>query len=296
MEQLHILKRPELNRPSWVSAFVGWADAQEGASQAMRHLIRSLPAEKFAEIDPEEFYDFTLVRPVIYHDSLGRRRLRWPKNEFYSWKRPEGGEDVILFLGTEPNLKWRTFLQTMLQAVNGYDLQLVAHLGCLLDALPHTREPVVTANGNKDSIKGNVGGLRMSKSTYQGPAGITSAFMDACTRADLDYLSIWAHAPHYVQHGPNFKVVKALVTQVNEVFNLHAPVDELDRRGQAFEAEVTKAVAGNAEVSAYVKRLEQQYDETVAKQQGGLPSPKTMVEEIEKYLRGENPGSSYSPN
>jgi proteasome assembly chaperone (PAC2) family protein len=293
---LQFLERPELHKPSWIGSFVGWADAQEGASAAVRYLVRHLPATKFAEIDPEEFYDFTLVRPVSYSDSEGRRRVRWPTNEFYYWKSPNGDNDLLFFLGTEPNLKWKTYIKTIFEVVSAYDIPLMVNLGALLDALPHTRDPLLSGNVNKDELRSRIEGLRIrARSNYQGPAGITAVFGEAVNRADMNLINIRGHAPHYVQQSPNWKVVKALVGQVNRVFNLDVSLEDLEQKARSFESEVTRAVAGNIEASAYVKRLERQYDENVSPRPadgGELPSPKAVVEEVERFLRGGDTPSS----
>ena len=301
MQYLQFLDKPDLQKPSWIVSFVGWADAQEGASAAIRYLIRHLPATKFAEIDPEEFYDFTIVRPTSFSDSDGKRQIRWPSNEFYYWKSPDHMQDLIIFLGTEPNLKWKTYINTVFRAIAGYNVQMIVNLGSLMDALPHTREPLVTGNVNKEELRNRIEGLRMrGRGNYQGPAGITSAFTEAVNKANLGQINIRGHAPHYVQQSPNWKVVKSLVVEVNKVFNLNTPLDDLDEKGKVFEAEVTRAVAGNIEASAYVKRLERQYDENVGTRpqqpQEELPSPKGMVEEVERFLRGGPGTQPPSPN
>ena len=290
VEYLQFLEKPDLRQPIWLGAFIGWADAQEGASSAIRYLVERLPATKFAEIDPEEFYDFTSARPVAYNNSKGERALRWPANQFYYWKGKDGAQDLVLFLGTEPSLRWRTYCKTLLTAVADYEIKVVVNLGSLLDALPHTRDPLLSGGGNKEEVKARLQGLRIMGSNYQGPVGITSAFMDACTKLGLDYMSIWAHAPHYVQRSPNLKITRALLGQACRILNIQVPLEDLERRGRMFEAEVTKAIATDVDVSAYVKRLERQYDEAIAKQESQLPEGGVMVEELEKFLKRERPG------
>ena len=294
-QHFQFLEKPDLHKPSWISSFVGWADAQEGASASIRYLVRHLGATKFAEIDPEEFYDFTLVRPINFTNSEGKRQMRWPSNEFYYWKSPDHTQDLIIFQGTEPNLKWKTYMNTIFSVISGYDMQLLVNLGSLLDALPHTRDPLLSASVNKDELRSRIEGVRIRTGggNYQGPAGITAAFTEQVNRNNLNLISLRGHSPHYVQQSPNWKVVKALIAQINGIYPLNLSLDDLEQKGKVFETEVTRAVAGNVEASAYVKRLERQYDENVGSNavQEELPSGKTFVEEVEKFLRGgDQPG------
>ena len=287
------LERPELRKPTWIGAFVGWADAQEGASQAVRYLIKHLPATKFAELDPEEFYDFTAVRPHVSYSDSGERLLKWPSNEFFYWSSEDGSQELILFLGTEPSLKWRAYTQTLLSVVEPYDMQLMVNAGSLLDALPHTREATLTGSANKEELKAQLEGVRIRRSTYQGPVGVTSAFMDACTKAGLNYVSLMGHAPHYVQRGPNYKVSKAIVHRINQMLDLNVSLEELEELSKSFEEEVTKSIRSSVEVSAYVKRLERQYDgrETPGEE---LPTPESAVQDVEQFLR-DNPAANGEP-
>jgi proteasome assembly chaperone (PAC2) family protein len=266
---------------------VGWADAQEGGSQAVRYLIDHLPATKFAELDPEEFYDFTAVRPHVSYTEDGERILKWPSNEFFYWSSEDGSRELILFLGTEPSLKWRTYTQTLLSVVEPYDMQLMINAGSLLDALPHTRDATLTGSANKEELKVKLEGVRIRRSTYQGPVGVTSAFMEACTKAGLDYVSLMGHASHYVQRGPNYKVSKAIVHQINEMLSLNVSLEELEELSKTFEEDVTKSIRSSVEVSAYVKRLERQYDGRETGEE--LPTPESAVEGVEQFLRDNPP-------
>lgn len=290
VDYLTFKEKPQLEQPNLLVAFIGWADAQEGASRAIRYLAKNLPAKSFATIDPEEFYDFTLTRPTAFNNNEKQRILRWPSNEFFYWRNPVTSKDLILFLGTEPNLKWRTYTQALLSVIRPYNVQEVIGLGSLLDALPHTRETRLSGGANNDALKAKLTGIRIMESNYQGPVGITSAFVDACTKEGMDYLSLWGHAPHYVQRTPNFKVTAALVAQVKDLLTIDIKLEELEQRGRDFEAEVTKAISASVEVSSYVKRLERQYDVADGSGAQDLPPPETVIEDVEEFLRRDRPG------
>lgn len=262
-------------------------------------MVQSLHATKFAELDPEEFYDFTSVRPMAYNEQDGQRAIRWPTNQFYYWRNPIAERDLVLFLGTEPNLKWRTYTETLLSVIEPYDLDLVVNVGSLMDATPHTREPRLSGGVNRDELKSKLGSMQIRGTGYQGPVGITSVLMDACTKANLDYISVWGHAPHYVQRSPNYKVTKALTQRLNELLNLSIETESLARKAEQFEAEVTKAIASSVEVSTYVKRLERHYDSTSssAESESELPTPESVVEDLDEFFKGNRPeGGPFSTN
>ena len=55
MDHVRWLSKPSLKRPVIVTAFTGWNDAADAASNAVRNLIEGWKAQPLAEIDPEEY-------------------------------------------------------------------------------------------------------------------------------------------------------------------------------------------------------------------------------------------------
>ena len=193
---------PQGNLPTMLVAFAGWPDAAEAATRAMRFLVRKLRAKKFAEIDPEDFYDFTHVRPHSRVNRRGERVTRWPQNDFYYYSPDDESRALLLFVGTEPNLKWRTYSDILTTIAERHEVKLIVSLGALLDAVPHTREPRVTGRASSIELTQKAEWLGIKNSGYQGPTGIHTAFADACTKLDLAQASIWGHCPHYVNTSP----------------------------------------------------------------------------------------------
>ena len=271
--------------PIMITAFAGWPDAAEAATRAVRYLVRKLPAQKFAEIDPEEFYDFTVTRPHTRVNRQGKRTIRWPRNDFYSFAGDDESKNLLLFVGTEPNLRWRAYSNIITEVAIRRQVELVVSLGALLDAVPHTREPRVTGRASSTELTGKVKWLGIQNSGYQGPTGIHTAFTDACNQNGLEHASIWGHSPHYVQTSPNPRVSHALLTKLNNLVDFDVDLEELYLAGQAFEEDVSKAIDAQSDVGAYVTRLEQRYDASHQPEDDDIPDPDDMVRELENFLR-----------
>jgi proteasome assembly chaperone (PAC2) family protein len=282
----HEVPVPKL--PTMVVAFAGWPDAAEAATNAVRHLVQKLPAKKFAEIDPEEFYDFTVVRPQTRVNEMGEREIHWPANDFYYYAPEKESQGLALYIGTEPSLRWRAFSNIMLNVAEQCRVEFVVSLGALLDAVPHTREPQITGRASPPELAQKVEWLGIRGSSYQGPTGIHTAFMDACIKKDLSHASLWGHSPHYVTVSPNPKVTYALLTRLRSLVNFDVDLEELRKAGEVYETEVSQAIAQQADVMTYVKRLEQRYDAADA-QTSDIPSPDSMVQELEEFLRSQRP-------
>ena len=279
---------PNLKLPMMIVAFAGWPDAAEAATRAIRYLVRKLPAKKFAEIDPEEFYDFTVTRPHTRIDRRGRRVIRWPRNDFYYYEDEDESRNLLLFIGTEPNLRWRAYSQIITEIAVKSEVDVVISLGALLDAVPHTREPRVTGRASSTTLTGKVKWLGIQNSGYQGPTGIHTAFTDACSNNGLDHASIWGHSPHYVETSPNPRVSLALLEKLRSLVDFDVDLKELDLAGEAFEEDVTKAIAKRSDVSSYVEKLERRYDASHRPDDDEMPDADDMVRELEQFLRSQN--------
>jgi len=285
MEHLIIHETPDKKLKHMVVVFSGWADAAEGATSAIKFLQRKLKSKKFAEIDPEEFYDFSQTRPYTSRTRDGKRRIHWPANEFSYLTDPRADSGVMVFVGVEPNLKWRTFAKTVATVAKDHGVESVVHIGALLDAVPHTRPVKLSGTASESSLSEFLEGQGIRSSNYQGPTGISSAVMAACIEEELEYTSIWGHTSHYLQAAPNHRVGSTLLEILLKLLNLPLDLAELKSAAGVFNAEVEKAVAKDDQIASYVTKLEGQYDEAVAAIE--IPDPAELVRDLEKFLRGE---------
>src|SRR5919109_2900026 len=146
MDDIEFHGEPPSNIPTMVGAFGGWVDAGEAATSAMRYLVRQLAATPLASIDPEDFCDFTQLRPVVRLSAAGERTIRWPRIALWTWQPAAGGAGLLLFRGVEPQRRWRTYATLLLDVAARCGVQPIVSLGAMLMDLPHTRPPRVTGS------------------------------------------------------------------------------------------------------------------------------------------------------
>src|SRR5919198_6669335 len=204
---LRMERRPSLRRPVLVAAFRGWNDGAQGASLATSFLAQSWEARRFADLDPEEFFDFQATRPHVALEDGLTRRIDWPETVFYHGEIPGLDRDAVLTLGIEPNLRWRTFSDEIVELARDLGVELVVTLGALLADVPHTRPAPVTGSASDPKLVEEPG---PASSRYEGPTGIVGVVHDACRRAGLPSVSLWAAVPHYVSLAPSPRAALAL--------------------------------------------------------------------------------------
>jgi proteasome assembly chaperone (PAC2) family protein len=263
-----------------VAAFRGWNDGGQGASLAGGYLAKTWQAERFAEIDPEEFFDFQATRPhVSLVDGL-TRRIDWPENAFYHARLPGAGRDAVLLLGIEPNLRWRAFTELITEFCTELGIELMVSLGALLADVPHTRASPVTGSATDPELVEELG---LSASRYEGPTGIVGVLHDSCRRAEIPSVSLWAAVPHYVSLTPSPKAAMALCERLAGLLEAEIDLSDLEEAAESYAAQVSEAVAADAETAAYVEELEQRADELP--EEADIPSGDALAAELTRYLR-----------
>jgi proteasome assembly chaperone (PAC2) family protein len=280
MEPLRVTTRPTLRNPVLVAAFRGWNDGGQGASLAAGYLARTWSAARFADIDPETFFDFSSTRPHVSLVDGQTRQIDWPDNAFYHASIPGTDRDAVLLLGIEPNLHWRSFTELITGLATDLGVELVITLGSLLADVPHTRPSPVTGSATDADLVERLG---LQASRYEGPTGIVGVLHDACKRAGVPSASLWAAVPHYVSLAPSPRAALALCARLGSILGATIDVDELEQAVQSYSDQVSEAVASDPETAAYVEELEQRTEEVEAEE--NLPSGDAIAAELTRFLR-----------
>jgi proteasome assembly chaperone (PAC2) family protein len=277
-------RRPDgLRAPALVCAFKGWNDAADAASTALTFVGSALEAQRFARIDPEEFFDFQSTRPHIRLTEGRTREITWPEVEIYEARVPRAPRDLILLVGSEPAYRWRTFCGLIVDVSEALGVQLVVTLGALLADMPHTRPVSITGLASDDTLVDRLG---LNSATYEGPTGITGVLHGACAEAGLPSASLWAAVPHYIAATPNPKAALALVRKLEGLVGVSVDAADLEGSAAEYERQVNLAVQSDPDVQAFVERLEQAADDDGSSlDPGNVPSGDTIAREFQRFLR-----------
>jgi proteasome assembly chaperone (PAC2) family protein len=280
MTELQVSYTPELHDPVLVAAFRGWNDGGQGASLAAGYLAKAWDAQRFAEIDAENFYDFQATRPMVSLEDGLTRKLEWPENAFFHARVPGTNRDAVVLIGTEPNLRWRTYSQLVLGLAQELGVERVVTFGSLLADVPHTRPAPVTAAATDEKMVEELG---LEPSRYEGPTGIVGVLLDAARGAGIPSLSLWAAVPHYVSLAPSPRAALALVSRFGELLAMDVDTDDLETAADEYSEQVSEAVSTDAETAAYVEELERRVDLLSAEEE--LPSGDSLAAELTRFLR-----------
>jgi predicted ATP-grasp superfamily ATP-dependent carboligase len=276
-------RRPDgLRAPALVCAFKGWNDAGDAASAALTFVGSSLGAQRFAVIDPEDFFDFQSTRPQVRIAEGRSREITWPEVEIYEARVPRAPRDLVLLSGDEPSYHWKGFCRTIVDLAEALGVQMVVTLGALLADVPHTRPTSVTGLASDDTLVDRLG---LHATGYQGPTGITGVLHTACADAGIPAASLWATVPHYVAAAPNPKAALALVRKLEGLVGVTVDAGDLETAASEYERQVDVAVQSDPDVQAFVERLEQASAEEPGPTQQDVPSGDVLAREFQRFLR-----------
>jgi proteasome assembly chaperone (PAC2) family protein len=273
---------PHLRSPVLVCAFRGWNDAAAAASTALGAIASSLDAQLIARVDPEEYFDFQSTRPTISMDEGQTRRIDWPENNFIAAHVPTADRDLVLLDGTEPNLRWRTFSETIATAADALGVDMVVTLGALIAEVSHTLPVPITGLASSQEL---VEELDLERSNYEGPTGIVGVVHDLCRGAGIKSASLWAAVPHYVAAVPNPKAALALLRRLEGLTGIAVEASELEEETTDYEEQIGRAVAANPEIEELVSRIEAEQVDLMGAEGEDLPSADTIAREFQRFLK-----------
>ncbi|MEJ7583281.1 MAG: PAC2 family protein [Acidimicrobiales bacterium] len=283
MEHVRWTSRPSLNQPVLVAAFEGWNDAGDASSNAVRWLYERWEAETFAHIDPEEFFDFSSTRPRVRIDEEDRREIVWPGFELSHARLPDADTDVVILLGTEPQLRWRTFCEQVTAVAGHFEVHLAVTLGALLADVSHAAPVSVIGTAYEPAVVDRLGLMR---STYEGPTGIVGVLHHALARAGVPSASLWAAVPSYVPAAPSPKAQLALVERTCELLDISMMTTDLEIASASYERQITQLVESDEETAAYVRALEERNQgDGLEDAEPDLRTDQDLVAEVERFLK-----------
>jgi proteasome assembly chaperone (PAC2) family protein len=302
-------QEPELRSPILVAAFGGWNDAADAATTTIKFLIERWKPLRFGDIDGEDFFVYTETRPSIQFTKGALRKLTWPGGRFFAHIDPALDHDIVLYLGPEPELRWKTFTREYLEVCKHLHISEVLLVGAFLANIPHSATVPISGFASHPELVERLSELDVRDSRYEGPTGIVGVLQDVFNTASIPSASLWAAAPHYLAATPNIKVTAALLTYLNTFLGMDLDLHDIQSDAVRFDEQITILVERDPEASAYVRKLEEQANEPEEEEEddddddddtdivlnnpdrapgtGPLPSADTLIRSVEELLRQE---------
>jgi proteasome assembly chaperone (PAC2) family protein len=251
---------PLLYKPYLILGFEGWPNAAEVSSSAIRHLVENLEVKRFASIPKEDFYEMTSTRPVAVIKAGRLAELKVPRNHFY-YSSDRLPRHLILFEGIEPHFRWGSYVECLFDVVERFGVEQIFTIGGTYDYIPHTHPAVVSAVFNDDEIGERVSRAGLELTDYTGPVSIHTFIMEGARKKGIKAVSLWGHAPQYLQ-GRNVKVVHALLKGLIDLLGVEIDLSDLQRSSEYFDQQVNHLVEQDPKLQEVIGKLEEVYQES----------------------------------
>jgi proteasome assembly chaperone (PAC2) family protein len=280
-------KLPNLRQPDMIIALTGWSDAAQVATGTVLYLARTLDATKFAQIEGDQFYDFSTTRPEVTIDRGLVTSLQLPHNSLFYWKNKRTDRDLVLFQGIEPHFHWQKFVDTILDLASKLKVRRIYALGGLYDNIPHTMEPGISGVVNKADLLAVLQKHNIEPINYRGPSSLHSSLLSSCAQRNIEGISLWGHAPFYVRVDTNPMVCLGLVRKLTELMEIEIDLTELKKAGEYLQDMLNRLLADSEELQLYIKKLEEQYEIEGITPREPSPGADRIIREVEDFLRNQ---------
>jgi proteasome assembly chaperone (PAC2) family protein len=285
--------KPRLRHPSMVCGIDGWVNGGEAATGTVQYLVDKLGATKFAEIPITEFHIFQVpgqlsLRPHVRIEGGILKEHHFPTNEFFYWVNPVIDNDLIIFLGSEPNMNWEEYAGALLSVAKQFKVDRIYLLGGVLDKVPYAKEPNVSCSCSSLEIRNAMQKYGISGVEYEGPGSFGTTLLHICQDEPVSMVSLVARAAYY----PEFKIliprnpksIRALVRRLESILHIDLDASELEAQVEEFEGKLDSMVGNNLEFRNYIEKLEQEYTEMKYEKPLDI-SPDEAVRIAEEFIR-----------
>lgn len=256
--------RPSLREATLVLAFDGWMDGGDVSTGTVQRLVDLLEARAVAEIEPESFYIYNfpgsmelaaLFRPSIEIEDGLIKTIELPAATFFCHQ----GANLLLFLGKEPNLRWPTFADGVLEVVRVLQVRRILFVGSFGGAVPHTREPRLHVTCSEAEMLPEMEPYALRRSAYEGPGSFASYLMTRMSEVGARMATLAAEIPGYLQ-GPNPVCIEAVTRRLAKILRLPLDLAPLRAASTEWELAVTAAIEKDDDMAAKVREMEEAYD------------------------------------
>ena len=292
MSRLALTHTPDLRAPYLIAGFGGWANGGEVSTDVVEFLQSNLQTESLGEIASGGLYIHaspTLAsRPATVIRQGLIESMRFPSNTLHGWRCPEnGGPDLILLQGVEPDLLWEEYVEAILDCVERFQVRRVYTIGGYLDHAPHTRSPRISAVVTEAALRPEFTAQDVDLTEYEGPTGIQSYLLAACRERGVEGVSLWAGTPTYIE-GSYPHVAQAILDLLRRMWHLPVDLQPIQEQAAELEDALSEQMDSHPDLADYVKRLERAYD--AARSEQPEVDTDVIVEEIQQFLRQRRQG------
>ncbi len=268
---IKIYNEPNLGQSSLV---VGWnEDAGNLGQKVTDYLNRKLKGQKFAEIEPEDFFPLS---GVTIKDNIAQL----PDSMFYVCQEFE----LIVFRSDPPGTEWYKFLNSILDVAEHHcQVKELYIIGSMISFGAHTSPRQLFTVVNSAEIKEALNQYDLvGDMNYQTPPGerptLTSFLLWIAKGRNISGISLWVPIPFYLAAMEDPQAQKKVLSFLSERLHLEIDFNDVDQEIREQNEQLTRARSLFPEIDDYINRLESNL--TLSDKEN-----RELIKKIEEFLR-----------
>ncbi len=288
-----------LRQPVLVASFVRRNGFNSTAAAALSQFAKYHGATLVAEMDPDQFYDFSVTPPAVKPDG-DQRVIEWPKNEILLVRAPESLRDVLVLTGMEPNLRWPTFSAVLHGFVQQHAIERLLVLRTWPGAVPHTRPAMLRLTTTSEQLASELG-LPSLENNYQGYVDLGGLLSSLHGNAGGMTGGLTAVVPNYLGVVPNPFAMLALTEVLDRLAGSETPLDDVRETADELRGRADEEMTNSEEFRDAIQEMERNYENMASDFTGAgasataateesdeLPSSDDILRDVERFLRQED--------
>jgi proteasome assembly chaperone (PAC2) family protein len=281
---IHIQELPDLKNPLMIAGFDGWGNALKISSGMAAYLIRSFKAQQFAVVDPDTYYRYDELRPVVHIEDGVMQRFSPPEGAFYAARTAPDQPDLVILKADEPSLKWVGFVKEFYSLCDTLKVESVITMGSMYDHVLHT-DRIISAIASNTAPSSLLQEKGVRSITYQGPSAIHSIIHSEGAERNVACMSLWCHCPYYLQGTTHFGILAGLGKLLGELGGFELDTEDLEASWDKLHVQIEQLIQNNAEIQAVVKQIRKaKVRGTAAEMKGTLESDPKIID-IQDFLQ-----------
>ena len=251
---IQIDKLPDLKNPLLIAGFDGWGNALKISSGMAAYLVRKFKAQRFAEINPDLFFRYDEMRPVVHIEEGVLKSLTPPGGTFYVAQTAPDGRDLVILKTDEPQLRWSGFVQELFNLCSRLSIHSIITMGSMYDQVLHT-DRIVSATASDATMISMLRQKGVNLVSYQGPGAIHSTINAEGLRRNCACISLWCHCPLYLQGTTHFGILAHLGKLLASLGGFELNTEDLEVNWEKLNIQIENLIENNAELQAVVREL-----------------------------------------
>lgn len=271
IDNLTFIEKPPLRSPFLVCGLNGWLNSGDVAVGGIKYLIEYFKAKLFAEMNTSRYHVYQIpgvhnARPVFKMEDGVIKESDFPKNQFFYTGNSASDHDIIFLLGTEPNLYWEEYGDTVVTLAREFGVTRIYTFGAIYDRSPYNREPNITCTCTSGKIRDEMIKYNVIMSSREGMATINLMLLQAFQKSNLDGVNLTVRVPYYPEYNVGLdyspRSVKAVLERFNHLMKMGLDFTNLDKEISEIESKLDAIRKKNPEFNTYMEELEKNYTET----------------------------------